>query len=337
MRIHAIETGKVWVRKAQIVGEGHGLRRRLAPLFDDSWSDPLPVYAYAIEHPDGVILVDAGSNAGLMSLPKYHPYFLRCVRFDIDREQEVGPQLRALGIGPRDVKTIALTHLHIDHDGGLADFPAARVLAAPGEIHDASGLRGRIGGYLPQRWPLGFDPQPLVFEAAPFGPFASSRALTPDRSVIAIPTPGHTSNHLCYALKEENALFSGDHIMGWSTTVITPPDGDMTAYLASLERIAARNFTTLWPTHGPPIREVALFINAYAEHRRERMDQILLALAQGQATIGELTPRLYADVDSRLWPAAARSMLAAIIHLEHQGEVETNGPPGPDTVYRLAG
>jgi glyoxylase-like metal-dependent hydrolase (beta-lactamase superfamily II) len=159
----------------------------------------------------------------------------------------------------------------------------------------------------------------------------------PGWTMEAIPTPGHTSNHLCYALKEENACFSGDHIMGWSTTVITPPDGDMTAYLQSLAAIRARNFTTLWPTHGPPILEVTPFIDAYAEHRQERMDQILLALAQGQATIGELVPRLYADVDSRLWPAAARSMLAAIIHLEHNGEVETNGPPGPDTVYRLAG
>ncbi len=153
----------------------------------------------------------------------------------------------------------------------------------------------------------------------------------------AIPTPGHTSNHLCYALAEENALFSGDHIMGWSTTVITPPDGDMTDYLQSLAKVRARGFATLWPTHGPPIREVAPFIDAYVAHRQERMDQITTALAAGPATINDLVPKLYADVDSRLWPAAARSMLAAIIHLERSGDVETNGPPGPDTVYRLAG
>lgn len=159
----------------------------------------------------------------------------------------------------------------------------------------------------------------------------------PGWTMEAIPTPGHTSNHLCYALKEENACFSGDHIMGWSTTVITPPDGDMSAYLESLATIASRNFKTLWPTHGPPILEVAPFIDAYAAHRQERMDQILLALSQGPATIAGLVPRLYADVDARLWPAAARSMLAAIIHLERNGEVETDGPPGPDTIYRLAG
>ena len=158
----------------------------------------------------------------------------------------------------------------------------------------------------------------------------------PGWTIEAIPTPGHTSNHLCYGLREENACFSGDHIMGWSTTVITPPDGDMTDYLDSLQRIRAREFQTLWPTHGPPILGVAPFIDAYVEHRRERMDQILLALARGPATIRELVPNLYRDVDARLHPAAARSMLAAILHLERGGDLEANGPPGPDTVYRLA-
>ena len=158
----------------------------------------------------------------------------------------------------------------------------------------------------------------------------------PGWTMEAIATPGHTSNHLCYRLAEENACFTGDHIMGWSTTVITPPDGDMTDYLESLAKIRARNFTTLWPTHGPPILQAAPFIDAYAAHRQERIDQILLALAGGPATIRELVPDLYRDVDSRLHPAAARSMLAAIIHMERGGEIEAGGPPGPDTVYRLA-
>jgi len=158
----------------------------------------------------------------------------------------------------------------------------------------------------------------------------------PGWTIEAIATPGHTSNHICYALKEENCLFSGDHIMGWSTTVITPPDGDMTDYLESLDKVRARNFKTLWPTHGPPILEVAPFIDAYAAHRQERIDQILLALSQGPSTIRDLVPNLYRDVDPRLHPAAARSMLAAIIHMERGGEIEAGGPPGPDTVYRLA-
>jgi glyoxylase-like metal-dependent hydrolase (beta-lactamase superfamily II) len=158
----------------------------------------------------------------------------------------------------------------------------------------------------------------------------------PGWTLEAIPTPGHTSNHLCYALKEENACFTGDHIMGWSTTVITPPDGDMSDYLASLEAIRARRFEVLWPTHGPPIREVDAFIAAYAEHRQERLDQILQALKPGPAKIGDLVPRLYADVDARLHPAAARSMLAGMIHLVRQGRLAADGEPGADATYRLA-
>jgi glyoxylase-like metal-dependent hydrolase (beta-lactamase superfamily II) len=124
--------------------------------------------------------------------------------------------------------------------------------------------------------------------------------------------------------------------MGWSTTVITPPDGDMTAYLESLATIRARGFSTLWPTHGPPIREVTPFIDAYVAHRQERVDQILNALEAGPARIRELVPRLYADVDPKLWPAASRSMLAAMIHLVRKGQLAADGEPGPETAYRLA-
>jgi len=152
----------------------------------------------------------------------------------------------------------------------------------------------------------------------------------------AIPTPGHTSNHICYALREENALFSGDHIMGWSTTVITPPDGDMGDYLASLELVKARNFSTLWPTHGPPIRDVTPFIDAYIEHRRDRERQIVAQLAAGETTIKSMVPKIYAAVDSRLWPAAAHSVLAQIIELVRTGKVASNGTPGLDSEYRLA-
>jgi glyoxylase-like metal-dependent hydrolase (beta-lactamase superfamily II) len=138
-------------------------------------------------------------------------------------------------------------------------------------------------------------------------------------TIEAIPTPGHTSNHICYALREENALFSGDHIMGWSTTVITPPDGDMGAYMASLERVRSREFATLWPTHGPPITKVTPFIDAYAEHRRERERQIVAELAAGETRIKAMVPRLYAAVDSRLWPAAAHSVLAHVLELVRTG------------------
>ena len=152
----------------------------------------------------------------------------------------------------------------------------------------------------------------------------------------AIATPGHTSNHICYALAEENALFSGDHIMGWSTTVITPPDGDMGDYLRSLGVIQARGFDTLWPTHGPPITQVAPFIDAYIAHRRERERQILDRLAAGDSRIAQMVPRLYAAVDERLWPAAARSVQAHMIELVQTGRVACDGAAGLDGTYRLA-
>ena len=212
MRVHAIQTGAVQIKASQIVGRGQGLARRMAPLFDENWSDWLPVYAFAIEHRDGVILVDSGSNAGLKSLPRWHPYFRLAVRFEIEREQEAGPQLRALGIAPRDVKTVVLTHMHIDHDGGLADFTASRVLVSPGELKAASGFAGEIRGYLPKRWPRGFDPQPLALADEPYGPFAKSRRVTADGAVIAIPTPGHTRDHLSVAVDDGDAcvILAGD-------------------------------------------------------------------------------------------------------------------------------
>src|ERR1041385_1087293 len=150
MRIHAIQTGLVQIKESQIEGRGHGLRRQMAPFFDRNWSAWLPTYAWAIEHPDGVILIDTGSTETLKRLPKWHPYFRYAVHFDIEPEQEVGLQLRALGIGPRDVRRVVMTHMHIDHDAGLGYFPNSEMLASAGEIARASGLAGRIRGYLPQ-------------------------------------------------------------------------------------------------------------------------------------------------------------------------------------------
>jgi glyoxylase-like metal-dependent hydrolase (beta-lactamase superfamily II) len=136
---------------------------------------------------------------------------------------------------------------------------------------------------------------------------------------------------------EDNALFSGDHVMGWSTTVVSPPDGDMGAYYASLDKVQARGFQTLWPTHGPPITAVAPFIDAYRAHRLDRERQILAQLAEGHDQIKVMVPVMYAAVDPRLHPAAAHSVLAHLIHLVRTGRVISDGEPSIDSAFRLAG
>ena len=134
-------------------------------------------------------------------------------------------------------------------------------------------------------------------------------------TIDAIHTPGHTSNHMCYALREENTLFSGDHIMGWSTSVVSPPDGHMGDYLDSLERIKARHFDKIWPTHGPCIEAVDEFVQAYIDHRLNRETQIMNAVTSGTSVIMDFVEKLYVDIDKRLYPAAAHSVLSHLIHM----------------------
>lgn len=145
--------------------------------------------------------------------------------------------------------------------------------------------------------------------------------------IEAMATPGHASNHMAFALLEENALFSGDHVMGWSTTIVAPPDGDMAAYMASLEAVISRRFSTILPTHGAPITEPGPFLEAYKAHRLARETQVLARLRAGDRRIADMVPVLYAAIDSRLWPAASLSVWAHLIALERTGVVRAT--PGP--------
>lgn len=149
-------------------------------------------------------------------------------------------------------------------------------------------------------------------------------------------TPGHASNHLAFVLREENALFSGDHVMGWSTTVVAPPDGDMAAYIKSLDAVIARDFTTLWPTHGAPVTDPGPFLRAYRDHRLGREAQIIARLEAGDRTIAAMVPILYASVDERLWPAASLSVLAHLIKLVTEGRVVAEPEATLAALYRPA-
>ena len=160
------------------------------------------------------------------------------------------------------------------------------------------------------------------------------RTITGDGWTLEVlATPGHASNHLAFALIEENALFCGDHVMGWSTTVVAPPDGNMGDYLASLDRVIARGFSTLWPTHGAPITDPSPFLAAYRAHRRERERQILDRLVAGDRTIAAMVPVLYSAVDRRLWPAASLSVLAHLIKLVDDGRVSADPGATLDAIY----
>jgi glyoxylase-like metal-dependent hydrolase (beta-lactamase superfamily II) len=141
-----------------------------------------------------------------------------------------------------------------------------------------------------------------------------------------VATPGHTANHICYGLVQERALFSGDHVMGWSTSVIAPPDGNMGDYLASLEKLAARGDAILYPTHGSPITNPANWLGQLIAHRRMRESQIVTALTEKAQTIRELVARLYPGIESALRPAAGQQIAAHLEHLAARGEaVPENG------------
>ena len=259
MHIHAIQTGRVRIKASQIVGRGHGLKRRLAPLVDAEWSDWLPVNAYAIEHRDGVIMVDTGSSAALKRLPRWHPYFRFCVAVDIEAEQEAGPQLRALGVGPADVRCVVLTHLHMDHDGGLAAFPRSQVLVSPGELKIASGIAGQIRGYLPQRWPKDFDPKPLVLADGAYGPFSHSKRLTADGAIVAVATPGHTRDHLSVIVEDEDkaifiagdASYSEAAMLAGMIDGVSDDEAQASATLAAIRAFTSAKSTIYLPAHDP--------------------------------------------------------------------------------------
>lgn len=225
------------------------------------------------------------------------------------------------------VSHVLVTHSHADHSPlahALAERHGAKVYAGGPVIPTQSEVRLEAGD------DLRFAPDVFINDGDTFE--------GPDWRIRAIATPGHTSNHFAYALENERAVFSGDHIMGWSTTVISPPDGDMGDYLASLHKILDQDFDTIWPTHGPPIRKTRDFIQAYVAHRREREAQILNAMRAGHETIPAMVERIYADIDQKLHPAACHSVLAHMLQFvkEQKVMVAGGGDARVNSTYFLA-
>jgi len=213
-KIHSICTGLVQVRKAQMVGKGHGIARVVNMLTDEDWTEWLPIYAWAIERGNRVVLVDTGESSRVHEPgyhPRWHPFYQLATQFKVAPEDELGPQLRALGIKTGDVSDVILTHLHTDHAGGLRHVVGAKTWVHPAELARGQGLMGRLNGYLPHRWPKWWQPEAIEFKDGAVGPFAQSMDVTGDGEVLVIPTPGHTPAHLSVLVQgSPSVLLAGD-------------------------------------------------------------------------------------------------------------------------------
>jgi glyoxylase-like metal-dependent hydrolase (beta-lactamase superfamily II) len=229
------------------------------------------------------------------------------------------------------VTHIIVTHTHRDHSPG-----AARIKAATGAPTFAEG---------PHRAsrPL-FTGEAVRIESGGDSDFHPDTILRdgdtvsgPGWTLQAITTPGHTANHMAFALKEANMLFSGDHVMAWSTPVVAPPDGSMTDYMASLEKLARRSEPTYFPGHGGAVRDAPNFVQHYIQHRRAREQSIVHRLGKGDADIPTLVRAIYIGLDPRLVKAAGRSVFAHLEDLVMREIVVTDGEPSIEGRYRLAG
>ena len=221
---------------------------------------------------------------------------------------------------------VLTTHSHMDHSPlahPLAEWAGCKVY---GRAVTAASTSENL---LEEGEDLAFKPDVTITDGW--------SATGPGWTIEAIETPGHMSNHVCFALPEENALFSGDHVMGWSTTVISPPDGNMAEYLNSLAKVRDRGFATIWPTHGPPVTEDASgFIQSCIDHRHAREAAILARLEAGDTHIPQMVETIYAKIDKRLHPAACHSVLGHMVHLLGQGRVTTPDTiPGIQSAYAL--
>ena len=229
------------------------------------------------------------------------------------------------------VTHIILTHTHRDHSPAAAVIRAATGAKTYGEGPHRASRPLHIGEINPldAAGDMDFHPDHKLSD----GDIIEGDGWT----LEAITTPGHCANHMAYALKETNSLFSGDHVMGWSTSIVAPPDGAMSDYMASLYKLAERSEETYFPGHGNVIRDAPRFVQSYIRHRLGREESILHRLGKGATDIPTLVRAIYIGIDPRLIGAAGLSVLAHLEDLVARGMVLTEGVPSITGVYRLAG
>ncbi len=229
------------------------------------------------------------------------------------------------------ISHIFVTHTHLDHSPGcklLQDHCTAKTHAfgphGSGKKVSDSGVADNVEEGADNE----FSPDILVHHGT---------VIEADTwSIECVYTPGHTSNHMCYQLREERALFTGDHVMGWSTSIISPPDGDMHAYMDSLKLLLDRDDEIYWPTHGSPITDTKDYVASFIAHRIERQEQILSCIKQGVHTIHDMVPLMYIGTPEFMYSAAARSVLAAVVHMIETGKLSTADEVSLTAKYHIA-
>jgi glyoxylase-like metal-dependent hydrolase (beta-lactamase superfamily II) len=230
----------------------------------------------------------------------------------------------AVAIDGERVIAICVTHCHSDHSplaawlGAETGAPTIAFGPHPPPVEDELTEELADGVKLEEAIDLAFEPDLRVVDG-------DVAATARDWTITAVHTPGHTSNHTCFAFAEERVLFPGDHVMGWSTTVVAPPDGGMAAYVDSLRKVAGRADATYWPTHGPSIPHPQRYVEALVAHRLERERQVIEAVGDGVDEVPAVVARLYADVARELHTAAGRTVLAHLQKLVTDGVVRVVG------------
>ena len=233
----------------------------------------------------------------------------------IDPGPEIAEHVAAILAATAGERIVAIvcTHTHRDHTPAAA--PLAAATGAP--VVGCAPILAREGSGLEAGFDHSYAPDRIMVEG--------DSVTGPGWTLEAIATPGHTSNHLCFALPEADALFSGDHVMGWSTSVVVPPDGDMGAYLASLDKLLGRDDAVYFPAHGDPVTKPQRLVRGMIGHRRQRENQILKLLAAAPRSVAEMVAAMYVGLDSRLTTAAGASVLAHLVDLRSRGRIAEAG------------